>query len=84
MNIKKNIALSDSGFVFDPSSGDSFSTNPIGLEIIQLMKEGREVEEIKEVLLKKYMTDATTLEKDIYDFVKMLTKLSIVEEEQAD
>ena len=84
MNIKKNIALSDSGFVFDPSSGDSFSTNPIGLEIIPLMKEGREVEEIKEVLLKKYMTDATTLEKDIYDFVKMLTKLSIVEEEQAD
>ena len=40
MNIKKSIALSDSGFVFDPSSGDSFSTNPIGLEIINQLKEG--------------------------------------------
>lgn len=84
MNIKKNIALSDSGFVFDPSSGDSFSTNPIGLEIIQLMKDGKHVEEIKTELLQKYMTDETTLEKDIYDFVKMLSKLSIVEEEQVD
>jgi len=80
MKIKKNIALSDSGFVFDPSSGDSFSTNPIGLEIIKLFKEGKSIENIKNELLSKYMTDETTLEKDIYDFIQMLVKLNVAEE----
>jgi hypothetical protein len=80
MKIKKNIALSDSGFVFDPSSGDSFSTNPIGLEIIKLCKEGKSIENIKNELLSKYMTDETTLEKDIYDFFQMLVKLNVAEE----
>jgi len=41
MNIKKNIALSDSGFIFNPSTGESFSMNPIGLEIITMLKEGK-------------------------------------------
>ena len=57
MKIKRNIALSDSGFVFDPSTGDSFSTNPIGLEIIKSLKEGKTKEEIKAHAIKNYMTD---------------------------
>ena len=84
MNIKKSIALSDSGFVFDPSSGDSFSTNPIVLEIINQLKEGKSVESIKKNLLEKYMIDETTLEKDIYDFINMLVKLNVAEEKKAD
>ncbi len=47
MKLKKNLALSDSGFVFDPSTGDSFSTNPIGLEIIRMLKEGKTTNDIK-------------------------------------
>jgi hypothetical protein len=46
MNINKNIAISDSGFIFNPSSGDSFSTNQVGLEIIRLLKEGKKKEDI--------------------------------------
>ena len=84
MNIKKSIALSDSGFVFDPSSGDSFSTNPIGLEIINQLKEGKSVESIKKNLLENYMIDETTVEKDIYDFINMLVKLNVAEEKKAD
>ncbi|MFM7021865.1 MAG: PqqD family protein [Flavobacteriales bacterium] len=81
MTIKKNIALSDSGFVFDPSSGDSFSTNPIGLEIIKLMKSGKSDEEIKKHMTSTYMIDDNTFEKDFYDFVNMLQKLKIAEGE---
>lgn len=80
MNIKKNIALSDSGFVFDPSTGESFSTNPIGLEIIRLFKNGKSNAEIKKELLNKYMTDEATFEKDLEDFVNMLIQLKVAEE----
>ncbi len=74
MKIKKNIALSDSGFVFDPATGDSFTTNPIGLEIIKMLKDGKTLSEIKSAILKKYLTDEATFEKDNYDFMNMLSK----------
>lgn len=72
MKIKKNIAISDSGFVFNPSTGDSFSVNPIGLEIIKMLKEEKSSDEIKKYLLKTYAIDESTIEKDFYDFLKML------------
>ncbi len=82
MNIKKNLAISDSGFVFDPSSGDSFSTNPIGLEIIKMLKSGKSAEEIKKHIVEDYMTDEASFEKDFYDFVNVLVKLKVAEEEK--
>ena len=84
MEIKKNIAFSDSGFVFDPATGDSFSTNPIGLEIIKLLKEGKSLQEIKAGIVKTYMTDDATFEKDYYDFVKTLTRLKLTEEDEKE
>jgi hypothetical protein len=84
MKIKRNIALSDSGFVFDPSTGDSFSTNPIGLEIIKMLKEGKSAEEIKTYIVKTYMTDEPAFEKDYYDFVNMIGKLKLTEGEESD
>ncbi|HEY4798445.1 MAG TPA: PqqD family protein [Bacteroidia bacterium] len=82
MNIKKNIALSDTGFVFNPSSGDSFSTNPIGMEIIKMLKDGKTDAEIKSHVLKTYMTDEATFEKDFYDFINMLVKINLIEADE--
>lgn len=79
MKIKKDIALSDSGFVFDPSTGDSFSTNPIGLEIIQLLRQGKSEKEIQSKILAAYQVDESTFEKDFYDFLKMLGMLKLTE-----
>lgn len=79
MKIKKNIALSDTGFVFDPATGNSFTTNPIGLDIIKLIKEEKTADEIRSAVLEKYATDGVTFEKDFYDFMNMLNKLKITE-----
>lgn len=72
MKIRKNIAISDSGFIFNPSTGDSFSVNPIGLEIIKQLKEDKSGDDIKKHILKTYSVDEATVEKDFYDFLKML------------
>jgi hypothetical protein len=82
MKIKKNIALSDSGFIFNPSSGDSFSTNPIGVEILKLLKEGKSTEEISKSILNSYQVDETTIEKDLYDFFKMLEKYKLTDQDE--
>ncbi len=82
MKIKRNIALSDSGFVFDPSTGDSYSTNPIGLEIIKMLKEGKTPQEIKATIVKEYMIDEVSFEKDYFDFVEMLSKIKLTESDE--
>lgn len=79
MKLKKNIAISETGFVFNPSSGDSFSTNPIGIEIINLMKQEKTEEEIKAYLLENYDIDNNTIEKDFYDFKQVLKQLTLLE-----
>lgn len=84
MEIKKNIALSDTGFVFDPSTGNSFSTNPIGLEIIQYLRQGLSTEKIQEQLIKSYEVDKNTVENDLDDFVAMLSKLKLTGNHEKD
>lgn len=82
MNIKKNIALSDSGYLFNPSSGESFVVNPIGIEIIDLIKQGKSFSDISTNLLQKYSTDEATLEKDYLDFLNMLRINQLVSDEE--
>jgi hypothetical protein len=79
MKILKNLALSDTGFVFNPSTGDSFSVNPIGLGILKDFKDGKSEEEIKKRLLNDFQTDKETIEKDLYDFMKMIEQFNITE-----
>ena len=72
MKLKKNIATSESGFVFNPSSGDSFSLNTIGAEILLQMKESKSSDEIKKDILNRYDVDKSLLEKDWDDFMVQL------------
>lgn len=80
MKIKKNVAISESGFIFNPTTGDSFSTNPIGLEIIRMLKDEKSKDDIRKVILNKYITDESTFEKDYYDFVMMLQNNQVGDE----
>lgn len=84
MKIKKNIALSDSGFIFDPSTGNSFTTNPIGLQIVQLLKQAKNQNEIEAHILSNFEIDKSTVEKDLNDFVNMLGKLKLIEGYEKD
>lgn len=79
MKIKNNIALSDSGFLFNPSSGDSFSVNEIGKTIIKMFQEGKSDDEISKAILKEYLIDENAFEKDFYDFKKMLESHKLTE-----
>ena len=79
MNINKNVAVSDSGFVFNPTTGESFSVNPIGNEIIELLKAGKTIDQISQNILDNYNTEMDVLEKDIYEFFELLKQYSLVE-----
>ena len=76
--IKKNIATNELGFIFNPGTGDSYSSNPIAAEIIQMMREEVSFTEIKKRLLEKYEVDKSTIEKDLDDFVGLLKENNLL------
>ncbi len=80
MKVRKNVAISDSGFLFNPSSGDSYSVNPIGQEIIELLQEEKSESEIIDYILNEYMIDKNTIEKDLYDFLNMLKNYKLTDD----
>lgn len=79
MHIKKNIATSESGFVFNPSTGDSFTANPIAAEILHLLKQGESLSSIKKSLIEKYDVEAGQLERDLDDFMSQLKDGNLLE-----
>lgn len=72
MKIHSNLAVSDSGFIFNPSNGDSFSTNAVGADIIRLLKEGKSLADLKKEISGKYEVEPTVFEKDYEDFISQL------------
>lgn len=79
MRIRKNIATSDEGFLFNPTTGDSFSTNKIGAEIINLLKQDLNTQEIIDQLVESYDVDTILLERDLEEFTALLKEHSILE-----
>lgn len=79
MRLKKNIATSEEGFIFNPGTGDSFSTNPIGTDIIKTLKEGKTIGEVIEIICAKYDVDQNQVEKDLDDFISQLRGYNILD-----
>lgn len=79
MKLKKNIATSEAGFVFNPGTGDSFSVNNTGAEILAMFKENKSQHEIVENISLRYEVEMSQLEKDLDDFVSQLYGYNLLE-----
>jgi hypothetical protein len=84
MQIKKNIAVSESGFVFNPTSGDSYSINEVGREILAYLGEHKSPEEITSLMTDSYDIDTASFEKYFYDFISMLRQFELLDEENGN
>ena len=73
-NLLRNLAVSESGFVFNPSSGHSFSVNETGLTILQELQRGTSLDTVIQQLLSSYNVSRQQAERDIIEFVGLLRK----------
>jgi hypothetical protein len=80
MNIKKNVAVSDSGMIFNPDTGETFTVNPIGADIINYLKEGSTKQKMSEKVTSKYTVEPSAFEKDYDDFVNLMRNFSLIED----
>lgn len=78
MKIKEKLSVSENGFVFDPMTGESYTLNPVGLELLQLLIEEQTKEEIKQFYLANYVVDEWGFEKAYLDFIALLEKNHLI------
>ena len=82
MKIRDNIAISDTGFVFDPATGESFTVNETGQEILKMLKEGKNFDEIVTGITARYDIDRGSFERYYQDFVEMLNHYQLIDYER--
>lgn len=82
MKLKRNIAVSESGFIFDPSTGESYSLNSQGVEILSFLKEGKHDREIIDYFTTEYEVEREDFERYLVDFTGMLKQFKLVEGEK--
>ena len=80
MRLKKNIATSEAGFIFNPGTGDSYSSNPIGSEILSHLKEEFDRKEMIDLIYSKYDVDRIQFEKDFDDFISQLIDNNLLDD----
>ena len=68
----KDLALSDTGFLFDPYTGATFSINESGIQILKGLKEGQDRAAILAALEGFFEVRGDDLPRDLDEFVHLL------------
>ncbi|MCB1190916.1 MAG: HPr-rel-A system PqqD family peptide chaperone [Leptospiraceae bacterium] len=78
INYLKNIAVSDTGFMFDPATGNTFTLNETALYIVNLLKEDKTKEQIISQIAEEYEVSVEQIERDMSDLLIQLKELGLV------
>lgn len=71
----QQLAMNDSGFVFDPVNGRSFTANDIGLFLLRLLQDQYDMSALLDAVAKEFDVDVNVAERDITEFAGQLRKL---------
>ncbi|OGK10769.1 MAG: hypothetical protein A2W80_03430 [Candidatus Riflebacteria bacterium GWC2_50_8] len=69
------LATNDSGFIFDPATGTSFTANKTAVFIIRNLQKGLNTREISQELVEKFEGAEDEMSRDIDDFIEHLKVL---------
>jgi len=73
--IIQRLALNQSGFVFDPVSGYSFTANETGLKILQCLQQQQSMDEVIPLLAAEFDAGEKEVERDIIEFMVQLRRI---------
>lgn len=75
----RDLAISSTGFVFDPHTGATFSANDTGLVILRALNEGLEREAIAARLCERFEVEAERAGRDLDEFLHLLRRNELLE-----
>jgi hypothetical protein len=82
MVINKSIAISETGLIFNPVTGETFVVNQMGMEIINMLRKNSTIKDIQKQLSKQYSIDSEEIDKDLNSFINFMKRYHIIEENQ--
>ena len=71
------LALSETGFIFDPRTGHSYSANSTGLAILAAMKEGLDPGAIAE-RVREGFDGGAAVEDDVESFIELMREFGLI------
>jgi len=74
-----DLALSETGFAFDPHTGATFTINATGLCVLGAMKEGLAPGAVAERLRARFDAGGVDVGRDVDDFVALLRQHGLVD-----
>ncbi len=77
MSTLRNLALSESGFLFDPSTGHTYSLNATGAFLLRQLVEGRRQDELVAQIVEHFETDEDTAGRDTEQFLLQLREMGL-------
>jgi hypothetical protein len=81
MNKEKltDLAINQSGFIFDPTTGYSYNANETAIWIINQIIAGSDIEELVNALVQEYEVNRDEAISDIEYFMRVLENYNLVE-----
>lgn len=74
--------IDDSGFAFDTQTGESYTINSTGREILSKIMHGNSFEVIAIDMSKEYQQEKRSVTNDLQDYIQQLRALGLVEVSQ--
>lgn len=74
------LAVSPSGFIFDPGSGATFTANPTAQLLLEGVRDGRGLAELTATLTERFaLQPGVDLQRDILEFVRVLQEQGLLD-----
>jgi len=71
--------MNDNGFIFDPNSGYSYTSNETGLYIMKLLAQGKDKDGICRLFCEEYDVSEDNFNSDYEHYMLMLEALALVD-----
>lgn len=70
----KHLAISDSGFIFDPTIGKSYTVNDSALWILKQIQQNNTVDTIEKNITEEFDVSKSQAERDLGEFFEQLNR----------
>jgi hypothetical protein len=78
--ISSSLALSENGFLFLPTTGETFTVNEMGKLILKYLQDGKDQQSIVNAIAEEYDVEAEDIQRDYLDFMGQLKQFQLVVE----
>ncbi len=73
-----DLAISPSGFCFDPRTGAGFTVNATGRRLLEGLRDGLGLSDLRAMLTDEFDVDGVDLERDVLEYVRLVREQGLV------